>query len=196
MISYKDSILLSICICTISERSSKLNRILESLESQSYPEVEVLWLGDNFKRNVGEKRNALASIANGKYIVFIDDDDMISDDYVSRILDAIKKSFPDVVSFNLQITIDGGKPKDVFFSKEYGENYNLDDCYLRTPNHIMAIKKEIYEKVKVMEVIKGGDFDFAQKIMPYLNTEEKIHETLYFYEFDSELSRCVNPRIS
>ena len=36
--------------------------------------VEVLWLGDNYQRTVGAKRNALIDLAQGEYFAFVDDE--------------------------------------------------------------------------------------------------------------------------
>jgi glycosyltransferase involved in cell wall biosynthesis len=49
--------------------------------------VEHLILMDNKRRTVGEKRDALLRAAKGNYVAFVDDDDFISPDYVSLILE-------------------------------------------------------------------------------------------------------------
>ena len=47
---------------------------------------------DNKKRSVGEKRQDLLNLAKGQYLVFIDDDDRISDDYISSIIQAMNEN--------------------------------------------------------------------------------------------------------
>ena len=81
---------LSILICTLSNRTESLKTLLDELnyQIQSKP-VQVLWIGDNKSMSVGEKRNKLLYLADGEYVSFIDDDDMISSTYIDSILDSL-----------------------------------------------------------------------------------------------------------
>ena len=54
--------------------------------------MEIIGLFDNKKRSVGEKRQDLLNLAKGQYLVFIDDDDRISDDYISSIIQAMNEN--------------------------------------------------------------------------------------------------------
>src|SRR3990167_4215726 len=86
----------SIMISAIPERYHSAQPLLFSLlETQAVgrmPDVELVYLLDNKRRNVGAKRNALMSIATGEYVSFIDDDDQVAPDYVRRIYSAITKT--------------------------------------------------------------------------------------------------------
>jgi hypothetical protein len=42
-------------------------------------DIEILMLTDNKKRTIGEKREALKNASNGKYFMFVDDDDDLVD---------------------------------------------------------------------------------------------------------------------
>ena len=126
---------LSILICTVPSRvDSYFPKLLKKLESQLNKNVEVLWLGDDKKRSVGEKRNNLLSIANGEYVTFVDDDDDISDDYVKTILHYIVNGKGvDVINFNVMCSVNGGEYKRVdydarFYNKDYSEQENCRYC--------------------------------------------------------------------
>ena len=54
------------------------------LAEQLTSEVEVLTELDDGTRSIGEKRNALVESAGGEYVCFVDDDDMVSSDYVGE----------------------------------------------------------------------------------------------------------------
>lgn len=86
----------SILICGIPERYHSVQPLLYSLlEKQSVarmPDVELLYFMDNRRRSVGAKRNDLLRAARGEYISFIDDDDDVSDKYVSDLHDAIVRT--------------------------------------------------------------------------------------------------------
>lgn len=99
---------LSILITSISERHSLLSRLLSILEPQLTSQVEVLIYRDNREKPFGDKVNRLVSEAKGEYVVLIDDDDYVTDDYVKEILKAIK-SKPDFVGYKLEAK-DNGNP--------------------------------------------------------------------------------------
>jgi len=92
----------SILICGIPERYHLVQPLLHSLlEKQSVarmPDVELLFLMDNKRRPVGAKRNDMLAMAVGEYVSFIDDDDLVSDDYVQKIYRQIveARKFADV----------------------------------------------------------------------------------------------------
>ena len=92
--------LLSILIATVPTRTETfLPRILAELNRQCHgKDVEVLYLGDFFNMTVGKKRNHLLSISSGLYTTFVDDDDMISENYVDRILTEVNKKYTKIRS--------------------------------------------------------------------------------------------------
>jgi glycosyltransferase involved in cell wall biosynthesis len=76
-------VLLSILIPSVPERADKLKELLEKLKprAKSWPgQVEVLSLIDFRTMSLGEKRNRLMRIAEGKYVIHLDDDDRLTDD--------------------------------------------------------------------------------------------------------------------
>ena len=100
---------LSILVCALEKREEFHKTLMPVLGTQKAAfkdEVEILVEIDNGEKSIGTKRNLLLERAKGDYIVFIDDDDMISDTYVSRILECIDKSQPDVIGIHLIMTTD------------------------------------------------------------------------------------------
>ena len=89
---------LSILICSLNCRKKLLDELLYVLEKQIHnndTSVELILNIDDGKKTIGQKRNELIHKANGKYSCFVDDDDMVTDDYISRILTAIQRYNPD-----------------------------------------------------------------------------------------------------
>ena len=68
-------------------RAPKLANLRAVLDRQLTPEIEII-TDSSMTYNIGTKRNKLLSLASGKYIVFLDDDDLIASDYVEKILKA------------------------------------------------------------------------------------------------------------
>lgn len=179
----KKEIKLSILICSLVERRSLfLNRLLEKLEPQIVGKnVELLVISDNAKRSIGQKRNDAIKMANGEYICFIDDDDLISDDYVDSILNEIIDWSPDVVVFDALITFDDQRPKLVKYGREF-DYCERDEAFYRNPNHLMVHRK--YNIIEFFKDIKTGEDDeWASRMLSRIVTQSRIKKVLYYYEF-------------
>src|SRR4051794_17308832 len=101
--------LLSILIPTISGREAKFNALCERLveQSQGYS-VEILYGKDDKQLSIGEKRNIMLNNCNGKYCVFIDDDDDVSPTYVPKVIAALQ-DMPDCVGYLESVQIGNKK---------------------------------------------------------------------------------------
>lgn len=181
---------LSLLICTIEGRENYLQRLVSRLKNQVTNEVEVLVAKDNRELTIGKKRNDLIHQANGEYIAFIDDDDWISEDYVSKILKATD-SKPDVVGFNSLIIFNGEKPRKVINSlkhKNWGQKNGIIDneqqpvTYYRSPNHLTPIKKSIALKIQFPEIRDQEDRYYSLAIPSFAEKENYIDNYLYFYD--------------
>jgi hypothetical protein len=80
---------LSILICSLNRRKKYLKRLVDILRSQANRDIEVLCDIDNGEVSIGSKRQKLLNSAVGDYVCFVDDDDLVSEDYVDLILDKI-----------------------------------------------------------------------------------------------------------
>jgi len=173
--------ILSILIATMPKRKWKFNRLLNSLDSQlpMNGSVEILW-NDSMEYNIGIKRQELLERALGEYIVYCDDDDRVSDDYVKKILEATKTS-PDCIGISGIITTNGLKPKQWHISKDFGSWFEKNEIYYRTPNHISPVKREIALKAGFPAIKTSEDAEYSKRILPMLKTEEIVQGNIYFY---------------
>ena len=92
----------SILMLSIPERIESMTAAVKHLQEQADAvgqgkAVEILVLLDNRSKSISEKRNDLLQIARGKYIAFLDDDDAVSKDYMSKILTAIDENDVDCI---------------------------------------------------------------------------------------------------
>ena len=181
---------LSLLICTITGRERYLEELLNILHKQKNESVEILVNKDNREKSISEKRNELLNISKGKYIAFIDDDDIVSDDYTSQILNSISKSNPDVIGFELDYLVNGVRKGRAYHSMKYknwGEEVNKEKrgqmIYYRNPNHLNPVKRDIAMKVKFPEVNFREDYDYSMRLLPFLSTEEYIKKPIYIYKF-------------
>lgn len=194
---------LSVLVCSISRRLADLAVLLSELEKQAQGKpVEILWLGDNCSMTVGEKRNKLLGLAKGDYVCFVDDDDMVEDEYLCRILRGVEQN-PDVVCFDIGFSNAelGGPEIPAVFSIHNVFNRNFKRKRVRMPNHLMAVKREHALKVGFTEKSFGEDTDYglrlrgSSKATCLLKTEYHCGKILYHYRFNPHKSAThhLNP---
>ena len=163
---------------------------MKALEVQMTDEVEVLTDIDDGEVTTGNKRNRLIQRASGEYIVFVDDDDEVSTDYVKEILQAAITK-PDAIVFSGWMTTNGTDRRDFHLSIHYpytAVTRNGKIEYLRYPNHITPIKRSIALQVPFPNRTIGEDYEWATAIhdQGLIKTEIKIHKYLYHYQFKTD----------
>lgn len=157
------------------------NQLLKQLEVQANNNVEVIVIDDGcnesrldkfkFAKVIHQKNTGVAKARNrgikeakGKYIAFIDCDDMISNDYIDTLLKATERN-DDVIVFDWQ---------------------ELNSKKIWHRPHNWAPWRAIYKK-DFMPVFRTDrdygeeDVDFTQEIDSKEHTESYIDKILYYY---------------
>jgi glycosyltransferase involved in cell wall biosynthesis len=184
-------IALSILVCSVHTRfdtflpkiEAQLFNQYEALSESDQDRVEIVVLTDNKKQMLGHKRNLMVSMAQGKYIAFVDDDDRIADDYIQSLLTATE-SDADSIVFQAEVSLNGEPPKLCYYSKDVHRDHNLKDAYYRIPNHICCVKRSVSLKSSFPNVLYGEDAGYGKVLLPYLKTEHKIDKVLYYYDYN------------
>lgn len=185
--------ILSILICSLWKRAGMLATLLSSLEDQidrleATNKVEIRLHCDSGELPTGTKRNILMEQATGVYVVYVDDDDSVSECYIEEILKAADQGC-DAMAINGTILTNGKDEKRWFISKDNSYTTIMDEqgqeYYLRYQNHISPIKREIASQFKFPEKYQFEDFEWATKIRQsnLIHTEAKIEKPLYIYKF-------------
>lgn len=181
--------ILSILICTLSDRIDKLNTLLEKLYSQADGyNVEFLTDSDNGESSIGEKRNRLLRKAKGEYVCYVDDDDDVSFDYIRCICKAVETK-PDCVGIEGEIIGIHGVLK-FFHSIEFQGWYTGIDGFYRTPNHLNPVKRNIVSKIMFKEISFGEDNYYSNALKHLIKTEEYIDHPIYIYKKDLDVVSC------
>jgi glycosyltransferase involved in cell wall biosynthesis len=207
-------IVLSILICSLEERKKTLSQLLQNLFSQCpqltaqegidkasyylgttkmeeyyFDGVEVIVATDNRQIKTGQKRNLLMLQARGKYVIYSDDDDTLPDYYVEELLKAAE-SDADCFGMTGLMTTNGGDEKKWYIC--LGCPYvarrdeNGKEEYVRFPNHITGVKREIACKFPFPPISQGEDFAYASAMNAagVLKTEYKIERhPMYIYDY-------------
>ncbi len=187
---------LSILIPTTPDREKVLAELLSELHNQiekgGYDSfVEIRIEPDDGKLSVGKKRQMLLEKAKGKYVVFIDSDDKVSDNYLSELLQAASQE-PDVISFNGWMETNGANRENFKISKDL-PYITIQDAFgkrehLRYPNHIVPVKREIALLIGFRDMRFAEDYDYAKRLKEsgLLKSEVYIQKDLYYYLYNSK----------
>lgn len=186
--------LLSILICSTDTRvKTFLPSCYTDIAEQAnmFEGVEVLALVDNKKRTVGAKRNDLINIANGAYVAFVDDDDMVEHNYVGLLLAKIKSGV-DCIVFDAVRYVNRIADKRVKYGIQYRKDSEDSECYYRIPNHLMCIKRSIALSTPFKNISFGEDAQWAREILYKIQTQEYIPEVLYHYYYSPTTTETQN----
>lgn len=151
--------------------------------------VQICSLCDDRQMSIGQKRNLLIQLATGKYVAFIDDDDMIHRDYLRVILRSLELD-PDVVGIVGEITMripNRGTVKRRFYHTISNSVYRTSQRgYERPPNHLNPMKREIAARFEFVNKSFGEDTDWAMRICKakVLQSEVMNDNILYYYNYN------------
>ena len=169
-------------------------RLINHLEMQTQgrDDVEILALLDNKKRSVGAKRNALLSIANGEYLAFIDDDDMVAADYVESIMNALYANpTADCVVFDCVTTVNNKPYVYSKYSVSYGGYRQEGNQWWGLPAHTMVWKSNIAKKHMYKDLNYEEDVRWVKEACVDIKNEVRIDKVLYFYFYNSEKTETL-----
>jgi glycosyltransferase involved in cell wall biosynthesis len=182
------NVLLSILVPTVPSRIDTFYLlIMKNILNQVKPygkQIEVLGLLDNKIRTTGEKREEMLKMAKGKYLVFIDDDDRIADDYVLYIMNTLLNNpFADCVVFDCICRVNGGIDKLCKYGVEfeYGD-INEGREWRGKPAHTMVYRSEIAKRHSFKHLTNGEDYDWVLRASRDIINQVRIDKVLYYYD--------------
>jgi hypothetical protein len=200
----------SVLMLSIPERIESMKAAVEHLQEQANAtgqpkSVEILVMLDNRSKSISEKRNDLLMAARGKYVAFLDDDDAVSKEYMSKILQAIDEhEGVDCISFNQWCSLDG-EPMDVEFGigNPHGQLWRDEEGFLgdikRPPYHMCLWRRDlaITEEFRPMYGANGQsteDIDWLMRLYPKIQTEHHIPDALHGYIYNSKTTASLVPQ--
>lgn len=200
----------SVLMLSIPERIESMQAAVKHLQEQADAtgqprSVEILVMLDNRSKSISEKRNDLLMAARGKYIAFLDDDDAVSKDYMSKILQAIDEhDGVDCISFNQWCSLDG-EPMDVEFGigNPHGQLWRDEEGFLgdikRPPYHMCLWRRDIaiteeFNAVYGANGQSSEDIDWLMRLYPKIQTEHHIPDALHGYIYNSKTTASLVPQ--
>jgi len=183
-------VILSILIATLESRRDQFAHIFGRLTAQVRAaaltgEIEILSLCDNREASIGTKRNRLIGQARGHFVAFVDDDDDVSDDYISKI-SAIIRGHPEIDCIGIKsiITFRGSHPQEMTYSLRYDDYFSRGHSYFRPPHHQNPMLRSVALKYPYLDASYAEDAEWALRLRRSraLRREEFIDTPLYFYK--------------
>jgi len=183
-------VILSILIATLESRRDQFAHMFARLTSQIRDaglsdEIEILSLCDNREQKVGTKRNRLIRQASGRFVTFVDDDDDVSDDYISRITTIIR-NHPEIDCIGLKalVTFRGSHPRQMTYSLRYDDYFSRGHSYFRPPHHLNPMLRNIALEYPFLDASGVEDAEWALRLRRSgaLRREEFIDTPVYFYK--------------
>jgi len=174
---------LTILIPTVPGRESRLQTLIQSIHARSADlRVEIKIDFDNREVSIGAKRQRLLQGAQGKYCVFVDDDDAITDAYFEDVRATIAGGF-DVMRLRGQIehrTFTHSLTNTLDMPMVVGEEF------LRPPNHLNPVLSDIAKNVPFKDAKRGEDLDWSITLskMKLLSTEYQSDKSRIHYIYN------------
>jgi hypothetical protein len=188
---------LSILVPALRSRRATRKRLEAVLLPQvaAHRDVELLIEEDNGQVPSGEKRNRLIRRSTGRYFCFIDDDDLVTGDYVRWIREGCR-SGADVVSFRIERT-GNDRPRQVHrLSIHHRDGQRLPDGELgMAANQLCAWRREVGTAVAFPPHLGYNDdvFWYTPLLASGLvRSEHHVPRILYKYRYDH--ANTVNQR--
>ena len=190
-----------------------IKECLDSLVNQSYKNIEIIVVNDGSPDNsqkiideyskeykevksytkenggVSSARNLGLDKATGDYVMFVDGDDYVSKDIISKLIEDIKKEKCDIACSDIIKFYEDGK------ETYYKTNQNYSDNDIK--NYIIGdsgpcaklFKKELFDKVKFRK-LAYEDLDIIPILAINVNKIGYIKEGLYYYrQIDGSATR-------
>lgn len=155
----------TIMIPTIRGRESSLYILLESIEERRKRicpslKIEVRLSFDNREKKIGAKRQELLTGVKGKYMSFVDDDDLLTDAYFEDALATIQGNY-DVCRLR-------GQMNQYTFTHSLENTLDKPMCegdvFLRPPNHLNVMLSDIGKLFSFGNAVRGEDLDWTIRL--------------------------------
>ena len=187
--------LLSVLVCTIGSRKQQFNFLDKKIREQLTTEVEYLVNFDYGKYSIGYKREELKLQSTGRYIVYIDDDDHISRNYIKNILYVVKKDNPDAISIKCLYTVNFNNKSYFIATNKVPAKQDKNISY-RPIGHLNPVRREISLKAPFPDLYYGEDRGYSEGIKSFIKKEAQAPGTLYWYDYRPNQSESIQKDIA
>lgn len=154
---------------------------------KSYNDKKIVYIKNKTNKGIGYNRNLGIKKAKGEYVCFIDSDDYVKEDFISKMYSYSKENNLDLcVCDYVNVDEEGNKLKEFNLSDFRITNYEENNkilCEINLAPWNKLYKKDmlIKNKVKFSETLKYEDLSFVALSIKNSKKIGKINEQLNYY---------------
>ena len=162
--------------CSTSKETINLLKYYSELDSR----IKVFYRKSN--GNISVNTKSAISLAKGKYLAFLDHDDVLSLNALQVVYFYVKKMNPKLIYSDEDKIDQNGKRCSPYFKPDWNYNLFLSQNYIC---HFLVIEKDIYEKHGNFRSSCDGaqDWDNLLHIIPYVKESEIYHIDKILYHW-------------
>ena len=162
-------------LCIVDDCSSD-DRLKQYLDHIQGEKIKVKFLSNN--SGISEASNAAASMADGEYLLLLDNDDVLSVDAMYELYMALKNEKADVLYSDMDIIDEKDVHSAPLYKPDWSPDLFLSQMYL---GHLICIRKEIFEEVGGFRSEFNGsqDYDLLLRITEHTDKIKHISKILY-----------------
>lgn len=190
----------SILVPTLGERRALFERLMRTLLPQLDAHrgaVRVMGWFNNGSPPLPKIRQRMVESATTEYVSFVDDDDLVSLDYVDEIMTALSQR-PDYVGFQVQCYSDGAPIGIAYHSLEFDRWRNLSGRFERDISHLNPVRTQLALRADFSVVRAGRPEDRAWvdqlRRAKVLRSQVVIPRILYHYLYSTNRTAGVGSR--
>ena len=199
--------LISVVIPVYNVDAKWLNKLVLSMQRQVYRNWEVCFADDKSPKdhivpylkninskderfkfilrkengNISEATNSAIGIAQGEFILFMDNDDELHENAIYEVVQALNKDRTIDMLYSDEDKIDEeNKRYNHHFKPDYSPEYLLSYNYI---NHLLVVRKTLVDKVKGFRQPYDGtqDYDFILRVIEHTTKVHHIPKVLYHW---------------
>lgn len=179
----------TILVATLGQRSAKFKRLMNTLLPQLKPygkRAKVVALWNNGETSLSAIRQTLLMSVDTDYVNFVDDDDMVSEYYVDRVMQALEYE-PDYIGWPTQYYVDGQSAFTIDNSLKYGSWHTRNGKLYRDISHTHTMLTSVAQVAdfRVVRRYRAEDYAWVKQVRQskLLRREVYIPEIMYHYYY-------------
>ena len=182
---------LTIIVCSVPSRTAKALDLFSRLCDEAPENFEILLIAYNKKRSIGKKRQMGLDMAQGRYVMWIDDDDDFTD-YTFPELERAVKQDKDVICGHSLAIVNGNPGYIEFDIKNKNEEFKPGGFCKRLPfPQGCAWKLDLVKDIPFPDLMYNEDWLWAKEALKNINNQYKINKVIHIYNHDSNESEAI-----
>ena len=175
-------------ICIADDCSTNL-QVREYLNTITNSRIKIKLLDKNL--GISGATNAAASLAEGQYILLMDNDDELAPSALHEFYQKIKKDGSDIIYSDMDIIDEKGKTRNPLYKPDWSPDLFLSQMYL---GHLVGFKKSLFDEVGGFRSEFNGsqDYDLLLRMIEKTDKIGHVAEVLYHWR-DLPSSTAANP---